>query len=88
MNKARKKLNAALKHTDELPENWFGVEEASIEDLPSIQRNRRIRKNIYIEEKTVNALEHFCEQHKTSFTDIANDILTKFVKNQKEKARP
>ena len=69
MNNARKKLNAALKHTDELPENWFGVEEASTEDLPSIQRNRRIRKNIYIEEKTVNAL-NYCVGNKVKVNNL------------------
>lgn len=85
MNRAKRKLAAALKKTDDLPESWFGAEEASLEDLPSVRRSRRIRKNIFIEKETVEVLEAFCEKHEVPFTDVANDILTKYVDAQKKK---
>ena len=84
MSRAQQKLEAALKKTSELPENWFGTINASIEDLPSIQaKNKRIRKNIYIDETTVEKLESICKKHNVSFTDVANDILCKFVTGKK-----
>ena len=79
------KLAVALKKTDKLSDNWFGSEEASLEDLPSVRRSRRIRKNIFIDRETVDALEQVCKRHKVPFTDVANDILTKFVDEQKKK---
>ena len=84
MSRARKKLDAALKKTDELPDDWFGQVEASVEDLPSVKR-KRVRKNIFIDVEVAEALDYFCDKHKVTFTDIANDILTKFVKQEKKK---
>jgi hypothetical protein len=84
MSNAKKRLDAALKNTDELPDHWFGNEKASYEDLPSLRRHRRVRKNIFIEEAIVNELEEFCKKNRVSFTDIANDILRSFVARQKK----
>lgn len=82
--KAKRQLERALKRTEELPQSWFGTAEISADELPSVQRSRRVRKNIYVEQVTADALEQFCKQHKVSFTDVANDILTNFVKNKKK----
>ncbi len=82
--KAKKQLEKALRKTDELPESWFGTADILADELPSVQRSRRVRKNIYIEQITADALEQFCSKHNVSFTDVANDILTKFVKEKKD----
>lgn len=84
MSNAKKRLEAALKKTDRMPENWFGNESATYEELPSLQRTRRVRKNIFIEEAVVNEIEEFCKKNRVSFTDIANDILRSFVARQKK----
>ncbi len=84
MSNAKKRLEAALKKTDQLPNHWFGSETASYEDLPSLQRNRRVRKNIFIEEAIVDELEELCKKNQVSFTDVANDILRNFVTRQKK----
>ena len=85
MSRAKKALEAALKRTNELPDSWFGPEEASLEDLPSVLRSKRVRKNIFIEQGTADELEQFCRKKGVSFTDVANDILTKYVSAQKKK---
>jgi len=82
MSNAKRRLAAALKKTDQLPDHWFGKESASYEDLPSLQRTRRVRKNIFIEEAIANELEEICKKNQVSFTDIANDILRNFVVKQ------
>ena len=80
MSRAQKKLDVALKKTERLPDSWFGDIEASVQELPSIQSKRdRVRKNIYIDKKTVDILEDISEKNGVSFTDIANDILSRFV---------
>ena len=85
MSRSKKAFAAALKKTDELPDAWFGSEEASLDDLPSVLRSRRVRKNIFIEQSTAEALEQFCAKNRVSFTDVANDILTKYVSSQKKR---
>jgi hypothetical protein len=85
MSKSKKTLEAALKKTDGLPSHWFGAEEALMDELPSVLRSKRVRKNIFIEKATADALEQFCERNHVSFTDVANDILTKFVSAQKKR---
>jgi hypothetical protein len=85
MSRAQKKLETALKKTAELPDSWFGNIEASIQELPSIQGKRdRVRKNIYVDKKTAEILETISEKNGVSFTDIANDILTRFVSKGKK----
>jgi len=87
MSRAKKNLANALKKTGQLPDHWFGAAEASLDDLPSVKRSKRVRKNIYIEQDTVEALELFCAKNKVPFTDVANDILSKYVnavKNSKK----
>ena len=86
MNTAKKRLAAALKKTDSLPEHWFGTESASMEELPSVRRRSRVRKNIFIEQETVDALEGFCKARNVPFTDVANDILRSFVDKQRKKS--
>ncbi|MCB0385998.1 MAG: hypothetical protein KDD43_11445 [Bdellovibrionales bacterium] len=86
MGRAKKRLDSALRKTDELPDGWFGEVEASVEDLPSVKR-KRVRKNIFIDVETAAALDYFCEKHQVTFTDIANDILTNFVRREKRKKR-
>ena len=86
MTQSKKALTTALKKTEELPNNWFGAAEASLEDLPSVRRSKRVRKNIYIESDTAEALELFCKKHGVPFTDVANDILSKYVNSSKKKS--
>ncbi len=84
MSRAKQKLEAALQRTSQLPNDWFGSIQASIEELPSIQaKSQRIRKNIFIEKSTVERIEDICKKHNVSFTDLANDILAKFVQGKK-----
>ena len=85
MSRPKKKLEAAFRKTDELPDSWFGGAEASMDELPSVLRSKRVRKNIFVEQATAEALEQFCQNNKVSFTDVANDILTKYVDAQKKK---
>lgn len=85
MSRAKNKLIAALKKTEQQPDDWFGSAEASLEDLPSVQRSKRVRKNIFINQHTAEELEAFCKLHNVPFTDVANDILTKYVDSQKKK---
>ena len=85
MSRAKQRLGTALKKTRGLSDNWFGSVEASVEELPSIQsKTKRVRKNIYIEEETADKIEGICKKHGVSFTEVANDILTKFVSGQKK----
>ena len=85
MSRAQKKFEMALKKTAELPDSWFGNIEASVQELPSIQGKRdRVRKNIYIDKETAEILETISEKNGVSFTDIANDILTRFVTKGKK----
>ena len=85
MSRAKKTLDAALGKTKQLPDHWFGAAEASLDDLPSVRRSKRVRKNIYIERETAEALEQFCEKNHVPFTDVANDILSKYVNASKKK---
>jgi len=87
MSAAKKKLEAALRKTNGLPNTWFGTEEASFDDLPSVQKARRVRKNIYIEEVVAHDLEALCKEKNVSFTDVANDILKNFVLKAKKKSK-
>lgn len=64
MSSAKKRLEAALRKTDKLSDGWFGSEKASLEDLPSIRKNWRVRKNIYIEQNTAEVLEEICDRHR------------------------
>lgn len=85
MFRTKQKLEASLRKTDELPEDWFGTIQASIEDLPSIKaKNKRIRKNIYIDASAAEKIESICNKHNVSFTEVANDILCKFVSGGKK----
>ena len=84
MSRVKQRLTSALRKTSDLPKDWFGTMQASIEELPSIQaKSRRIRKNIYIDEITVDRIESICKKHNVSFTEVANDILCKFVTGRK-----
>lgn len=85
MSRAQKRLHSAIEKTAALPDSWFGDIEASVQELPSIQGKRdRVRKNIYINKKTAEILETLSEKNGVSFTDIANDILTRFVTKGKK----
>ena len=86
MNNSRKKLNAALAKTKTLPEDWFGDIEASVNELPSVQKSKRVRKNIFIDQATVEALEYICKEKDVAFTELSNDILTSFVNQKKKKS--
>ncbi len=85
MSKAKKKLEAALAKTEQLPKDWFSNVDIAMDDLPSVRKARRVRKNIFLDEPTAEALEKFCHQKNVSFTDIANDILTAFVDKEKKR---
>jgi hypothetical protein len=83
-SRAKQKLEAALQKTNQLPDDWFGTIQASIEDLPSIQaKTQKVRKNIFIDKGTADRIEDICKKHNVSFTDVANDILAKFVQGKK-----
>ncbi len=84
MSNSRKKLDAAIAKTKVLPADWFGNIEASVDELPSVQKSKRVRKNIFIDQATVEALEYICKEKDVAFTELSNDILTSFV-NQKRK---
>lgn len=84
--KAKNKLKKAVKKTRNLPDEWFGREQAKIENLPSIRKKKeRIRKNIFIERPTASYLEKVSKKYEISFTELANDILTQFVQSDKDK---
>lgn len=85
MSYAKKKLNAALANTQSLPDDWFGNIEDSVDSLPSVRKTKRIRKNVFLDVATVEALEYVCKQKKVTFTDITNDILLKFVNESQTK---
>ena len=87
MRSAKNRLKSAHDKTRKLPDSWFGVERASIEDLPTIRRRtEKVRKNIFIDAETVKYLEGESERYGVPFTGLVNDILLMFVeKNKKDK---
>ena len=87
MRRSKKRLDMAIKKTEQLPGHWFGDEVASIEDLPSIkEKKEKVRKNIFIDLEIVEFLEKKSEQHGVAFTGIVNDILRNFIENESKKS--
>ena len=88
MRSAKKQLERAQKKSRELPDSWFGEKRASIEDLPTVkQKVERVRKNIFIDAKTVEYLEDESEKYGVPFTGLVNDILLMFVEQNKKKKK-
>ena len=83
MKSTKKRLQIAIEKTQKLPDSWFGNRRASIEELPSVQNKwNKVRKNLFLEIKTVKFLEKKSKEYSVTFTSLANDILTEFVKGQ------
>ena len=88
MKNAKKQLQTALEKTQKLPNSWFGNRRASIKDLPSVKnKQNKVRKNLFLEIETVKFLEEKSKEHSVTFTSLANDILTEFVRSQINKNR-
>ena len=88
MKGVKKRLQNAIEKTQKLPDGWFGNKRASIEELPSVKnKQNKVRKNLFLEMKTVKFLEKKSKEHSVTFTSLANDILTEFVKNQISKSK-
>ena len=69
MKEVKKRLQSAVEKTQKLPDNWFGNRRASIEELPSVKnKQNKVRKNLFLEVKTVKFLEKKSKEHSVTFT--------------------
>ena len=85
MKRAKNQLKSAQDKTRNLPDRWFGRENASVEDLPVVRhKTERVRKNIFIDVETVEYLEGESERYGVPFTGLVNDILLMFVEKTKK----
>lgn len=81
MKKKPKELQAALDRIDELPDNMFGSESASFEDLPSVKAKKNIiRTSTYIKESDLKYLKTISKNTHVPVAQLTGEIISKFVK--------
>ncbi len=88
MKKTTKKLQEAFSKIDSLPDDWFGSESASFEDLPSISAKQSMtRTSAYIKNDDLIFLKAVSKNTHVSVAQITGDIVSKFVQDAKKKKR-
>ena len=82
MKNRPKELKAALEKIDELPDNMFGSESASFEDLPSVKAKKNIiRTSTYIKESDLKYLKTISKNTHVPVAQLTGEIISKFVKD-------
>ena len=82
MKNRPKELKAALEKIDELPDNMFGSESASFEDLPSVKAKKNIiRTSTYIKESDLKYLKSISKNTHVPVAQLTGEIISKFVKD-------
>lgn len=90
MKKKPEALQAALDHAASLPDEWFGKETASFDDLPSIASKKDItRTSIYLKKQDLEILKEISKQKHVSVAQITGDIISNFISQtvRKDKAK-
>lgn len=88
MKKQRKALKKALSKVDELPDDWFGSQSASFEDLPSVSAKKNItRTSAYIKAEDLAYLKSVSRKTHVSVAQITGDIVSQFVEAAKKKRK-
>ena len=87
MKNRPKELKAALEKIDELPDNMFGSESASFEDLPSVKAKKNIiRTSTYIKESDLKYLKTISKNTHVPVAQPTGEIISKFVKEARTRA--
>jgi len=88
MKQKPKALQNAFDKIDSLPDDWFGNESASFEDLPSISAKQNItRTSAYIKAEDLAYLKSVSRQTHVSVAQITGDIVSRFVEDAKKKKK-
>lgn len=88
MKKQRKALKKVLSKVDELPDDWFGSQSASFEDLPSVSAKKNItRTSAYIKAEDLAYLKSVSKITHVSVAQITGDIVSQFVEAAKKKRK-
>lgn len=81
MKRKPKNLQNALEAVDKLPDDWFGSETASFEDLPSISSKKdTMRTSIYLKIDDLNYLKNISKESRVPVAQITGEIVAKFIK--------
>ncbi len=86
--KTPKVLQKALDNVDKLPDDWFGSESASFDDLPSIvSKNETMRTSIYLKKEDLTFLKQISKQKHVPVAQITGEIISQFIQQAKQKGR-
>ena len=85
MKKKSKALRKAIDKVDSLPDEWFGEEKVSFDDLPSISAKKNItRTSAYINNDDLAYLKAVSKKTHVSVAQITGDIIARFVEEAKK----
>lgn len=87
MEKKPKALQAALDKAAVLPDEWFGKEVASFDDLPSIASKKDImRTSIYLKKQDLEFLKNISRETHVPVAQITGEIISSFIQQTRNRA--
>ena len=86
MKNKPKALQKALDAVDQLPDDWFGNETASFDDLPSISSKKEItRTSVYINKDDLQYLKKVSKRTHVSVAQISGEIIASFIAKSRQR---
>ena len=85
MRKKTSALKKALDKVDSLPDEMFGNESASFDDLPSVKTKREIRRtSVYINNDDLQYLKQISKKTSVPVAQISGEIISEFISKTKK----